>query len=175
MDAAATAKRLGARDVFVVYRRSFQEMPAWPAERNTFLELGGHILILSQPMGYVTDSSGQLTGVRIARTELGEPDVSGRRRPQVVPGTELTLAVDLAIEAIGQRLAPEVLAAIEGVALTPNGLVATGPGCQATSVPGVWAGGDLVNGGVTAVQAVVEGMRAAEEIDRFLVPALAGA
>jgi 2,4-dienoyl-CoA reductase (NADPH2) len=168
MDAAVTALNLGARDVFVVYRRSFAEMPAWPEEREGFLSRGGHLLILSQPLGYVTDAEGRLTGLRIARTELGEPDASGRRRPVVVPQSEWELAVDLVVEAIGQEVPATLRAALGGVEFTRSGRVATAAPSAATSLVGVFAAGDLVNGGTTAVQGVAEGMRAAREIDAML-------
>jgi len=168
VDAAVTAVSLGARDVYVVYRRSVAEMPCWPAERHRLLESGAHVLVLTQPLGYETDGSGSLTGVRIARTELGEPDASGRRSPHVLPGTETVLSVDLAIEAFGQALRAEARAALATLAFGPDGLVRTVPGHLATSRARVWAGGDLVNGGTTAVRAVAEGMKAACEIDEAL-------
>jgi glutamate synthase (NADPH/NADH) small chain len=168
VDAAVTAKQLGAADVFVVYRRSAAEMPAWPEEQKRLRKTGCHLLILTQPLGYETDGKGQVVGLRVARTELGEPDASGRRAPRTVPGSEYVLPVAMVIEAIGQGLPDAVRSALEGVSLTRHGLVATRPDSQATSLEGVFAGGDLVNGGTTAVQAVAEGMKAADEIDRTL-------
>ena len=166
IDAAVTARRLGAPDVYVVYRRSLAEMPAWPEEREQFIRRGGHLLILTQPLGYVADGDGRLRGLRIARTELGSPDASGRRAPRVVPDSESVLEVGLVIEALGQGLSGPLREALEGLALTRHGLVATQPDSLATSLAGVYAGGDLVNGGTTAVRGIAEGMRAAEEISR---------
>lgn len=171
MDAAVTAKELGARDVFIIYRRSFNEMPAWPSEREHLLAAGCHILILTQPTGYETDGDGKLVGLRIARTELGDPDDSGRRRPIVIPGSESVMPVDLVIEAMGQGIPERLQHALGSVTLTKHGLIATGAGSQATTTPGVFAGGDLTNGGTTAVQGIAEGMRAADEIDAFLAQA----
>jgi NADPH-dependent glutamate synthase beta subunit-like oxidoreductase len=168
IDAAVCAKELGAEDVFLVYRRSFVEMPAWPDQRRRLLESGCHPLILTQPLGYETDEHGTLTGLRIARTELGEPDASGRRRVRAIAGTESVLGADLVVEALGQGIPAELRAALGDLELTRHGLVATQGDSQATSLPGVFAGGDLTNGGATAVQGVAEGMRAAEEIDRLL-------
>jgi NADPH-dependent glutamate synthase beta subunit-like oxidoreductase len=168
VDAAVAAKQLGAADVFVVYRRSAAEMPAWPEEQKRLRKTGCHLLILTQPLGYETDAKGRVVGVRVARTELGERDASGRRAPRTVPGSDYILPVELVIEAIGQALPDAVRSALEGVALTRHGLVATRPGSQATSLERVFAGGDLVNGGTTAVQAIAEGMKAADEIDRTL-------
>ena len=168
VDAALTAKRLGAAEVYVVYRRSLAEMPAWPEERRQLLESGCHVLILTQPLGYQTDAQGRLTALRIARTELGEPDASGRRSPRVLPGTEGLLPVEMAIEALGQSIPSALREAIAPIELTRHGLVATRPDGQATSLPKVYAGGDLTSGGTTAVQGIAEGMRAADEIDRQL-------
>jgi len=168
MDAATAAINLGASDVYIVYRRSFAEMPAWPAEREAFVAAGGHCLLLTQPVGYETDTDGNVTGLRIARTELGEPDDSGRRRPVVMADTESVLTVGLVIEALGQTISPATRDAISSLAMTGSGLVKTQPDSFATSLPGVYAAGDLVNGGATAVRAVAEGMKAAEEIDTAL-------
>jgi len=170
LDAAVTAKRLGARDVYIVYRRSFAEMPGWPEERDAALARGIHFLILTQPVDYVADAKGRLTGVKIARTRLGEPDASGRRKPETIAGSESVLEVGLAVEALGQR-APEGLeSALAGVQMA-RGLIKTEPGSAATSVADVFAGGDIVNGGTTAAQAVYEGYRAAAEIDAYLAEA----
>ena len=168
MDAAVTARQCGARDVYIVYRRSFAEMPAWAEERDRFLAMGGHLMILTQPLGYTTDAAGKVTAVRICRTELGESDLSGRRTPVSVPDSEGMLGVDMVIEAIGQTLDRATQTALQGIELTRGGLIALpGKGTQATSQPGVFAGGDIVNGGKTAVQAIADGMRAAEEMNRL--------
>jgi 2,4-dienoyl-CoA reductase (NADPH2) len=167
MDAATTARALGARDVYVVYRRSYAEMPAWPADRNEALEMGAHFLLLTQPVRYVEGPSGTLTGLVIARTVLGEPDVSGRRRPVTVPDSESVLEVEMVLEAFGQELPEGFEDLIPGVALTPSRLIQVNEK-GATSREGVFAGGDATNGGTTAVQAIAEGMRAAEGIDAWL-------
>ncbi|MHC4202439.1 MAG: FAD-dependent oxidoreductase, partial [Planctomycetota bacterium] len=169
MDAAVAARGVGARDVYLVYRRSFAEMPAWPSEREALLASGVHVLLLTQPLGYVVDEAGRLTTLRIARTELGEPDDSGRRRPAVVAGSESELEVGLVVEALGQGVPDELRDALPGLSFTGSGLVkVTGDGSFATALDGVFAAGDLVNGGTTAVQGITEGMKAAEEIDRLL-------
>jgi glutamate synthase (NADPH/NADH) small chain len=154
-----------------VYRRSFGEMPAWPKERDEALESGVHFMLLMQPTGYETDHDGKLTGMRVQRTELGAPDDSGRRRPMPVEGSESVLGVGLVVEALGQGVSDALREALEshGVAFTKRGLIETVNGSSATSVAGVFAAGDLVNGGTTAVQGISEGMQAAEEIDRYLL------
>ncbi|MDH7602437.1 MAG: FAD-dependent oxidoreductase [Armatimonadota bacterium] len=170
LDAATTALVCGARDVYLIYRRSFAEMPAWPEERDTALEMGVHFLLLTQPVRYVADDRGCLRGVVIARTVLGEPDESGRRKPVVVPNSECVLEVQMAIEALGQRLPEGFERLIPGVQLTKRGLIKVDERCR-TSRDGVFAGGDAVNGGSTVVQAVAEGMRAASAIDEYLLAA----
>lgn len=166
MDAATQALVNGARDVYLVYRRSFAEMPAWPAERDEALNLGIHFLMLTQPLAYEFDDEGRLKGVRIARTVLGEPDASGRRRPVVVPDSESLLEVDLVLEALGQGVPDGMQNLIPGVELV-RGLIRV-DGSGRTSRAKVYAGGDIVNGGATVVQAVAEGMRAAEGIRKEL-------
>jgi 2,4-dienoyl-CoA reductase (NADPH2) len=173
VDAAVTARRLGARDVYVVYRRSLSEMPAWAAERDELLRCGCHLLILTAPLSYETDANGKLVKLRMARTELGAADESGRRRPIVVPGSESSMDVDLVVEALGQRLSADLRESLGGIEVNDRGLVATGLAAtgndsRATSISGVFAGGDLTNGGTTAVQGIADGMRAADEIDEFL-------
>lgn len=168
LDAAVAAKKLGASDVYLVYRRSLSEMPAWPVERENFAALGGHVLILTQPAGYATGPGGRVTGLKVVRTVLGAPDVSGRRSPKPTAG-ESILEVGLVIEAIGQEVSPDLRKALEGMNFSTSGLVARArPESFETSLTGVFAAGDLVNGGTTAVQGVAEGMKAAAEIDAFV-------
>ena len=167
MDAAVMAKARGAGDVYVLYRRGYGEMPAWLEQRRDALAADVHLLVLSQAIGYVSDASGRLTGVRVVRTRLGEPDASGRRRPAEIPGSESILPAGLAVEAIGETLDEAVAAVLGGVELEA-GLVRVDPETLATSRTGVFAAGDLVNGGTTVVQALAEGKKAGIAIDRFL-------
>lgn len=168
IDAALSAKRAGASEVSIVYRRSFAEMPAWPEERDAAIRAGVNFLVLTQPLGYICDASGAVTALRVVRTKLGDPDASGRRRPEPVSGSEHALPADWVVEAIGQRIEESLKAALSGVVLTRAGLIQTSSGSLATSRRGVWAAGDAVNGGSTVVQAVAEGVQAAREIDRWL-------
>lgn len=172
IDAALSAKRSGAGDVSIVYRRSFAEMPAWPEERDQAIEAGVHFLILTQPVDYVVDDAGRVTGLTVMRTRLGAPGADGRRTPQPVAGSQHVLPADLVVEAIGQRISDELRYALPGVTISSRGLVWTGEGSSATSRKGVFAAGDLINGGTTVVQAVAEGARAAREIDASLGQAL---
>ncbi len=167
LDAAMQARRHGARDVYLLYRRSFAEMPAWPAERDQALAAGVHFLILTQPVDYVADEEGRLQAVEVVSTLLGEPDESGRRRPVPQPESRRAIPVDLAIEALGQRPSAGLRAALPGVEFTTEGLVQVDKNFM-TARPGIFAAGDLVNGGATVAQAVGEGFRAAEAIAEYL-------
>jgi len=166
MDVATTARRLGARDVYVIYRRSFKEMPAWSAERNRAINEGVHFLILTQPVGF-NSTNGKLTGIKVCPTRLGEPDKSGRRRPETVESSAYVLDMDIVVEAIGQEPPENIGELLPGVELD-NGLIRTEKGALATSRPGVYAGGDFVRGASTVVAAVADGMAAAIEINKFL-------
>jgi NADPH-dependent glutamate synthase beta subunit-like oxidoreductase/2,4-dienoyl-CoA reductase-like NADH-dependent reductase (Old Yellow Enzyme family) len=166
MDVAVTAAQLGAQDVYVIYRRSFKEMPAWSAEQTRALSEGVHFLILTQPLEY-NAKNGKLTGIRVCPTRLGDPDQSGRRRPEPVESSAYNLDMDIVIEAIGQAASDNIEEVLPGVDLD-RGLIRTKADSLATSRRGVFAGGDLVRGPSTVVAAVVDGMRAAREIDQFL-------
>jgi 2,4-dienoyl-CoA reductase (NADPH2) len=166
MDVAVTAKRLGATDAYVIYRRSFKEMPAWAAERERAMREGVHFLILTVPLGF-NSSGDRLTGIRVCPAKLGQPDQTGRRRPEPVESSAYELEMDVVVEAIGQE-APENMSEILPGVEFKDGLIVTGKGTLATSRPGVFAGGDIVSrstSGSTVVAAVADGMRAAKEID----------
>ncbi|UCG47722.1 MAG: FAD-dependent oxidoreductase [Phycisphaerales bacterium] len=166
LDVAVTARQLGAEDVYVIYRRSFKEMPAWSAERDRAMELGVHFLILTLPLGF-NIKDGRLTGIRLCPTRLGRPDDSGRRRPEPLKSSCYDLAMDVVVEAIGQQVAEGIRRILPGVELA-DGLIVTQPDSLATSRRGVFAGGDLVRGPATVVAAVADGMKAAKEINEFL-------
>jgi len=166
MDVATTARRLGARDVYVIYRRSFKEMPAWSGERDRAIEEGVHFLILTQPVGF-NCTDGKLTSIKVCPTRLGEPDKSGRRRPETVESSVYVLDMDIVVEAIGQEPLENIGEILPGVDLK-DGLIRTSEGTLATSRPGVYAGGDLVRGASTVVAAVADGMAAANEMNEFL-------
>lgn len=174
IDAAMSAKKFGAKDVFIVYRRSFNEIPAWSKEREEALRAGINFLILTQPVNYITDNNGKLIGLKVAATKLSQDtDKSGRRTAIIIPNSEHTLEVDLVIEALGQKISKETkeaLSALNGQRLefTQSGLIKVNENSQATSVKGIFAGGDITNGGDTVVRAIAEGVKAAEEIDEFL-------
>jgi glutamate synthase (NADPH/NADH) small chain len=125
-----------------------------------------HFLILTQPIGF-NSIAGKLTGIRLCVTRLGEPDNSGRRRPEPVESSAYELDMDIVVEAIGQAPPKDICRILPGVELS-SGLIQTAEGSTATSRQGVFAGGDLVRGASTVVAAVADGMKAAKEIDEFL-------
>lgn len=166
IDAAVTARYIGAKDVYLVYRRSFVQMPAWPGERHRAVDLGIHVLILLRPIEYVRDTDGKLLGVRCIRTQLHADALGDRHVPIDIPGSELVLSAGCVIEAIGQK--PDGMAqhALACLPWTPDSTLQVDPETRQTSVPGVFAGGDLINGGQTAAQAIAEALQAAEGIAR---------
>ncbi len=165
MDTACTAKRLKARDVYVIYRRSFGEMPAWPGELERAMDAGVHFLILTQQLEYQT-SAGRLTAIKLCPTELGEPDESGRRSPIALKNITYVLDFDAAVEAIGQQAPVDIGDALRGIDMA-DGLIKINERFQ-TSRPDVFAGGDIVRGASTVVAAVSDGMKAAEQMNHFL-------
>lgn len=164
MDAATSLKREGVENVYVIYRRSFKELPAWEEEVETALEMGVHFLILSQPIDYVGEE--KLEGVKISHTVLGEKDESGRARPVVLPDSEYVLPVSMCVEATGQKVPGELIENLRGVEFKKGILLVDDR--MKTTRDKVYAGGDIVNGGTTVVQAAGEGRKAAESIIKEL-------
>ncbi len=168
MDAVRTALRLGAATATIVYRRSEVEMPARVEEIKHAREEGVRFLTLANPLAFLGDDRGWLTGVRCQRMSLGEPDASGRRRPQPVPGSEFEVPAHVAIVAVGNRGNPLVQATTPGLKTNPLGYIEADPVTLKTSKRGVFAGGDIVTGGATVILAMGAGRRAARGIDAFL-------
>jgi len=166
MDCVESAAKLGATDVYLVYRRSFAQMPAEPDERLEALELGVHFLLLNQPVDYLTEN-GAVKGLKLVRTKLGEPDESGRRRPVEIEGSEWELTADLVIEAIGNRVDESVQWSPE-IKTSGKRLVIADPETGETSVKGIYAGGDIVRGPALVVEAVQDGKVAAQAIAKAL-------
>jgi len=166
IDAARSALRIGAESVTIVYRRSRAEMPASPWEMEDAEEEGVQIHFLANPIR-ILGRDGRVAGVECVRMELGEPDASGRRRPVAVPGSQFVLDVDMAIPAIGQVPDLGFLGTLQ-LQVTRGGTLVAGADTLATSVPGVFAGGDAVSGPATAIQAIAAGKQAARSIHRYL-------
>lgn len=168
MDAARSAKRLGAENVSVVYRRSLEELPAREEEYHHSVEEGIQYHWLSNPIEYINDGHGRLAAVKCSQMELGEPDESGRRRPIAIPDSEFIIEADTAIEAIGQGANKVLLDTFPELALNKWGYIDADEETCATSIPGVFAGGDIVTGAATVILAMGAGKIAANEIDQYI-------
>jgi NADPH-dependent glutamate synthase beta subunit-like oxidoreductase len=166
MDCVESSVSLGAKDAYLVYRRSFAQMPAEEDERLAALRRGAHFLLLNQPVEYVTDGKGRLAGLRMRRTRLGAPDASGRRAPEEIPGSEWTLEAQVAVEAIGNRPDRADWSGLAGV--DRRGLLIADGETGRTSAKPVFAGGDIVRGPGLVVEAVQDGKRAARAIRESL-------
>lgn len=168
VDAARTAVRLGAAAVTILYRRTREDMPARVDEIHHGIEEGVEVAEQVSPLE-LTGTDGFLDGVRLIRTEQGEPDGAGRRRPVEVPGTEFQVPVDIVVVAIGNDPNPILARTTSDLEHTARGTVAVDPETGATTKAGVWAGGDIVTGGATVILAMGAGRRAARAIHRHLV------
>jgi glutamate synthase (NADPH/NADH) small chain len=176
MDAARTALRLGADKVYIVYRRSMDELPARREEVEHAEEEGIEFKLLCNPveiLGYENSEdrrdpkNGFVTGMRCIRMELGEPDERGRRRPVAVPDSEFTLDVDTVIMSIGTSPNPLIKSTTAGLEVNRwGGIIVTEDG--ATTKEGVYAGGDAVTGAATVISAMGAGKIAAKAIDEYL-------
>ena len=168
MDAARCAKRLGAEEVFIVYRRSEKELPARAEEVEHAKEEGIVFHLLNNPTQILGDENGNVKGMECIRMELGEPDASGRRRPVEVPGSEFVLDVDCVIMAIGTSPNPLIKSTTEGLETQKWGGIIVNEETGLTSREGVYAGGDAVTGAATVILAMGAGKTAATAIDQYI-------
>jgi len=168
MDAARTAQRLGAESVHIVYRRTADAMPARHEEIEHAVEEGIHLEVLANPVEFRGDERGCLTSVLLQRMELGEPDASGRRSPKPIPGNTYELETDLAVIAVGTNPNPVLLENEPDLKLNKWGYIQADETTGETSIPNVFAGGDIVTGAATVILAMGAGRRAAREIARRL-------
>ncbi len=177
MDAARTALRLGAEKVYIVYRRSLEELPARKEEVEHAMEEGIDFQLLNNPveiLGYHNPDdrrdpkNGFVTGMRCIKMELGEPDERGRRRPVPVPGSEFELEVDTVIMSIGTSPNPLIKSTTEGLEVNKHGGIIVEEQTGATTKEGVYAGGDAVTGAATVISAMGAGKVAAKAIDEYL-------
>lgn len=171
MDAARTALRMGADTVHIVYRRTRAEMPARKEEIEHAEEEGVQFAMLSAPLRFNGDENLQLKSVTLQKMELGEPDASGRRRPVPIEGEVYDLPTDLAIVALGTRSNPILLEATPDLKLNKWGYIEANEETGETSIPNVFAGGDIVTGAATVILAMGAGRRAGREIVSRLAPA----
>ncbi|MCI8554085.1 MAG: NADPH-dependent glutamate synthase [Clostridiales bacterium] len=168
MDAARCARRLGAEEVTIVYRRGEEEMPARQEEIHHAREEGIRFLFLTAPVQAVGNEQGEVTGLTCVRMELGEPDASGRRRPVPVEGSEHLVAADLVIAAVGNAPNPLIRSTTPGLETNRRGCLIVDEDTLCTTRSGVYAGGDAVTGAATVILAMGAGKRAACSIDRYL-------
>jgi glutamate synthase (NADPH/NADH) small chain len=168
MDAARTALRLGADEVTVVYRRTANEMPARKEEIEHAHEEGIKFLYLHTPSRIIGDEKGKVTHVELIRCELGEPDASNRRSPIEIPGSETLYAFDTVIVAIGNSSNPLIEKTTKDLVVNKWGNIVVDEQTCATSIPGVYAGGDIVLGSATVILAMGQGRKAAKAMNEYL-------
>lgn len=167
MDSCRTAKRLGAERVMIVYRRSEAEMPARIEEVKHAKEEGIEFMTLHNPLEYIADEKGAVKQVVLQKMQLGEPDASGRRSPEPIPGATETLDIDMAIVAVGVSPNPIVPTSIQGLELGRKNTIVVNEGMQ-TNIPTIFAGGDIVRGGATVILAMGDGRHAASSMHEYL-------
>lgn len=177
MDAARTALRLGAEKVYIVYRRSMEELPARKEEVEHAIEEGIEFKLLNNPieiLGYENPDdkrdpkNGFVTGMKCIKMELGEPDEKGRRRPVEIPGSEFVLDVDTVVISIGTSPNPLIKSTTAGLDVNKRGGIIVEESTGATTKEGVYAGGDAVTGAATVISAMGAGKVAAKAIDEYL-------
>jgi glutamate synthase (NADPH) small chain len=168
MDAVRTARRLGARTATLVYRRSQAEMPARVEEVHHALAEGIEFRMLTNPIEFIGDDKGWLTGARCVRMELGEPDSDGRRRPVPIAGSEYVLPADVVIIGVGTTANPLIQSTTPDLKTNSRNYIVADPETTRTSKPGVFAGGDIVTGGATVILAMGAGRKAAVAINEYL-------
>jgi glutamate synthase (NADPH/NADH) small chain len=168
MDAVRTSKRLGAKNAYIIYRRSEVEMPARKEEVHHAKEEGIEFQILTNPTEFIGDENGWLKGVKLMKNELGEPDASGRRKPVPIKGSEYLMDIDMAIVAIGNGSNPIIQKTTPDLNYNKWGNILVDEKNMKTSKKGVFAGGDIVTGGATVILAMGAGRTAAAAINTYL-------
>jgi len=168
MDSARCALRLGAKEVYIVYRRSEAEMPARREEVENAKEEGIQFKLLTNPKQFLGNEQNWVVGMECYEMELGEPDDSGRRRPVVKPGSEFIIDVDEVIVALGTTPNPLIASTTPGLETTKRGTVVANEATGKTVKDKVWAGGDIVTGAATVISAMGAGKLAAADMDKFL-------
>ncbi|MBP6061932.1 MAG: bifunctional dihydroorotate dehydrogenase B NAD binding subunit/NADPH-dependent glutamate synthase [Bacteroides graminisolvens] len=167
MDSVRTAKRLGAERAMIIYRRSEEEMPARLEEVKHAKEEGVEFLTLHNPIEYIADEQGKVKQVVLQQMELGEPDESGRRSPRAIPGATVTVDIDLAIVSVGVSPNPIVPSSIKGLEVGRKGTITVDENME-SSIPTIYAGGDIVRGGATVILAMGDGRKAAASMNEKL-------
>lgn len=168
MDSVRTARRMGAEKAMIIYRRSEAEMPARREEIEHAKQEGVEFMTLANPVEYLADERGRVRAVRVQRMELGEPDASGRRKPVPIPGAIDEIEIDLAIVSVGVSPNPLIPNNIDGLEVTERGTIAVDQNHQ-SSIPVIYAGGDIVRGGATVILAMGDGRQAAASMAEKLL------
>ena len=168
MDSVRTAKRLGAEKAMIIYRRSFDEMPARKEEIKHAMEEGVEFLNLTNPVHYQANEKGHVRTIIVQKMELGEPDSSGRRSPVPMEGSEYEIDIDLAIVAIGVSPNPLIPQSISELETTKWQTIKVDDDKMQSNVAEIFAGGDIVRGGATVILAMGDGRKAAKGIDEYL-------
>ena len=165
MDSVRTARRLGADRAIIVYRRSEEEMPARLEEVKHAKEEGVEFMTLHNPIEYIGDERGRVKEMRLQKMQLGEPDASGRRRPVPIEGAIETIKVDEVIVSVGVSPNPLIPHAFGGLEISKKGTIVVNEQTMRSSLPDVYAGGDIVRGGATVILAMGDGRKAAAAMD----------
>ena len=168
MDSVRTAKRLGAERAMIIYRRSIEEMPARDEEIKHAQEEGIEFLNLNNPIEYYPDDNGRVRQMKIQKMELGEPDKSGRRRPIPIEGSEYLIDVDTVVVSVGVSPNPLIPQSIKELDVSSWGTINVNKESMQSSIPDIFAGGDIVRGGATVILAMGDGRRAAASMDRYI-------
>jgi glutamate synthase (NADPH/NADH) small chain len=168
MDSVRTAKRLGAERAMIVYRRSEKEMPARIEEVHHAKEEGIEFLTLTNPIEYLGDSEGRVKTMRVQKMELGKPDESGRRRPVPIEDSEYDIDVDIVVVGIGTAPNPIIPQSMPDLEVTRWGTLVVDEKTMQSSIPEIFAGGDIVRGGATVILAMGDGKIAAEHMHQYL-------
>jgi len=168
MDSVRTAKRLGAERSVIIYRRSEKEMPARVEEVKHAKEEGIEFMNLHNPLEYFADDNGRVNRMKIQKMELGEPDASGRRRPVPIEGSEFYIDVDTVVVSVGVSPNPLLPTALVDLKVTDWGTIVVDNDTMQSSIPEIFAGGDIVRGGATVILAMGDGRNAAAGMHKYI-------
>lgn len=168
MDSVRTAKRLGAKRAMIIYRRSMDEMPARIEEIKHALEEGIEFINLANPVEYFADEKGHVNKMKVQKMELGEPDSSGRRRPVEIVGSEYMIDVDTVVVSVGVSPNPLIPSSLPDLKMTRWHTIDADEESLQSSIPYIFAGGDIVRGGATVILAMGDGRKAAESMDKYV-------
>ena len=169
MDSVRTARRVGAERAMIIYRRSEDEMPARREEIHHAKQEGVEFLTLHNPIEYIGNEKGKVTAVRLQKMQLGEPDASGRRSPEPIPGAIETIEVDEVIVSVGVSPNPLIPNAIKGLEISRKGTIVVNEESMRSQLNDLYAGGDIVRGGATVILAMGDGRRAARAMDEAIL------